>query len=533
MRREAAGIEWSAGRILPTFQSVSELVVYDLRGASGSEQLTATIVAGLINRPRPRIYLLTKDDDLFWLRQVFNHLPQTTSPQSGSAALHAMLSAYRPLIQGMIIYNPSLPDTINVATTMAGQQDCMIVSPEQVVELEARYHLAVFDDLRRYPWRNRLEIYHWAQQHLLPHASVHVIAGLNPEAFCGLRSFAVATRTFVHWLDSRQYLPDLPAHLLSERTLLRRILASYPSGAVHMGWVIHEQSAVSLASDVGMTVLASDYGLNLEVWMAVPLADHVWPQAPERPALPAVRSKVYISFTMSDGDNLQYCQYRMRTIWQDPKRGSIPIGWTLSPLLLQAAPAMAAYYIDTASAKDEFVAGPSGMGYMYPSRWPQEQLASFLHQTGKLMQALGMTSLNVLDVDAAYATGLPLIAAFSWHGMRLTDARIQQQFTQVLASYGVQSILNGSGFTGQPARWKHIGQLPMYNNLGFTSSVSQTVKLVKLASLLYRRRPLFLNVYLIAWQMTPTMVQEVMQQLGDSYEYVLPSTLLALLPQSR
>ena len=41
-----------------------------------------------------------------------------------------------------------------------------------------------------------------------------------------------------------------------------------------MGWLIHEQSGVSLASDVGMLVVASDYTLNLEVWMASHLADH-------------------------------------------------------------------------------------------------------------------------------------------------------------------------------------------------------------------------------------------------------------------
>jgi hypothetical protein len=234
---------------------------------------------------------------------------------------------------------------------------------------------------------------------------------------------------------------------------------------------------------------------------------------------------------MSDGDNLQYCQHRMRAIWHDPARGTVPIGWTLAPLLLHAAPGMAAYYARTATANDEFIAGPTGMGYMYPSRWPQAQLEPFLRQTGELMQALGMTSLNILDVDAVYATGLPVLGALSWHGMRLTHPRIQQQFAQVLADYGVQGMLNGAGFTGLPARWKHIDQLPLYNNLGFSETVARTVRLITLATLLYRRRPLFLNVYLIAWKMTPTLVQEVIQQLGAEYEYVLPSTLLALLPR--
>jgi hypothetical protein len=531
MRSEVAGLEWSAGRIMPKFQSLSQLDVYDVRAASRDEQMTATIIAGLVNRPQPRIYLLSSDDDLFWLQQAFSATPYSISTQTGSAALHALLSTYRSVIQGMIIYDPALPDTINVATTMAGQQDGIIVSPEMVDELKSEYQLSILDDLRTYAWHNRLEIYQWAQQHLLPNSSARIIAGLNPEAFCGLRSFLVATRAFVYWLDSRLYRPNFSARLLSERFLLRQILASYSAGSVHMGWVIHEQSGVSLASEVGMAVVASDYTLNLEVWMASQLADYELPVAVQKMVPIVERSKVYVSFTMSDGDNLQYCQHRLRTIWQDPARGSVPIGWTLSPLLVQAAPGMAAYYARTASENDEFVAGPSGMGYMYPSRWPQRQLEPFLHQTGELMQALRMTSLNILDVDPVYGTGLPGLANFSWHGMRLTDPRIQHQFAHVLANYGVRGMLTGAGFTGLPAHWKNVDHLPLYNNLGFTATVAQTVKLIKLAALIRRRRPLFLNVYLIAWKMTPTLLQQVVQQLGAEYEYILPSTLLASLPQ--
>ena len=178
MRSEVAGLEWSAGRIIPKFQSVSQLDVYDVRGASRDEQITATIVAGLVNRPQPRIYLLATDDDLFWLQQAFSAMPHTISTHTGSAALRAMLSTYRSVIQGMIIYNPALPDTINVATTMAGQQDCIIVSPELADELKSACQLPVLDDLRKYAWRDRLEIYQWAQRHLLPKSSARIIAGL-------------------------------------------------------------------------------------------------------------------------------------------------------------------------------------------------------------------------------------------------------------------------------------------------------------------------------------------------------------------
>ena len=113
--------------------------------------------------------------------------------------------------------------------------------------------------------------------------------------------------------------------------------------------------------------------------------------------------KAYVSFTISDGDNLQYDQHRMAALWRDPVRGSIPIGWTISPSLVQTAPSLAAYYMSTASPNDELIAGPSGAGYMYPSDWPQAQLPSFLKLTGELMQTMKLSIIQVLDSGSSQA----------------------------------------------------------------------------------------------------------------------------------
>ena len=47
---DIAGINWSAGRLLPAFQTPKHLTIYDLRGASNEVQLSAATMAGLINR---------------------------------------------------------------------------------------------------------------------------------------------------------------------------------------------------------------------------------------------------------------------------------------------------------------------------------------------------------------------------------------------------------------------------------------------------------------------------------------------------
>ncbi|MBV9690653.1 MAG: hypothetical protein JO202_13205 [Ktedonobacteraceae bacterium] len=525
---EVAGLDWGGDRILPAFQAPQHLDVYDMRGASREVQLAATTLAGLANRPQPRVYLINSADDQFWLTQAFAAISQNVAVLKNNDALQAILVTYRSSVQGAIVYDPGLIDTVNVATTLAGQRDGIVASPELARTLQQVYGLPVLEDLRNHKWRTRAQAYDWARHNLLSGASARLVAGLDPTNVSGLRSFLIATRTFVYWLDSRKHLPKLSSNLLSERALMQAILGHFSSAIVHLGWFIAESSGVSLTSQAGIPVLASDFFFNLETWTAVQ------PQslaAPKQAAVDEVPSpttdKVYVSFTMSDGDNLQYCQHRMLHLWRDSNRGSLPIGWTLSPTIVQAAPAMANYYMSRATRNDELIAGPSGLGYIFPSRWPAKRLTSFLQRTGQLMQIMNMSTLQVLDTDFLHSAGLPV----SMSGMAFTNAIRYHDYVQVLHPFGLRGILSGAGLS--TTSMKHIDSVPVLRNLGLASDVAKTVRLVKNAASAYIKRPLFLNVYILAWSMTPSDLKQVVQQLGSEYELVLPKTLWAMLSRMK
>jgi hypothetical protein len=529
---EVTGLDWSAQRLVPAFQAPQHLDVYDIRHASPDVQLAVATMAGIINRPQPKVYLFVGDDDVFWLRQVFGSVPQDTAPVANDDTLEALLIAYRSSIQGLIIYDPDLADTVNVATTLAGQRDGIVVSPTQAQDLQQRYKLPVLVDLRTYKWRTRLQAYDWARQNLLKGSSSRLVAGLNPTNRGGLRSFAVATRTFVYWLDSRQYLPDLSNGLLSERSLMQQILSTFPAGATHIGWFIDESSGVSLTSQAAISVLATDLFFNLEVWTAVQPQTIVAPVQAQSHlnSVTSSTNTVYVSFMMSDGDNLQYSQHRMLKLWRDNARGSLPIGWTISPALVQAAPTMVAYYFSTATPHDEFIAGPSGAGYMFPSHWPSEHLSAFLQQTGQLMQAMKLTTFEVLDTNFWESAGLPMLPNIRRTGMAFTDEGVQQRFVQALVPYGLRGLFSGAGL--DKVEWKKIDGIPCYRNLGLADSVAKTVQLIRDTAAAHSQRPLFLNVYILVWSMTPSDLKQVVEQLGPGYQLVLPSTLLALLAKS-
>src|SRR5438309_1156729 len=111
MSSEVASLDWSGVRLVPAFQAPRHLDMYDIRAASRDVQLAATTMAGIVNRPTPQVYLITGEDEAFWLKQVFQAVPQDTPSLAGDDALNALLIGHRDALQGLIIYDPDVIDT--------------------------------------------------------------------------------------------------------------------------------------------------------------------------------------------------------------------------------------------------------------------------------------------------------------------------------------------------------------------------------------------------------------------------------------
>ena len=262
--------DWTGSGLWPTFQAPDHLDVYDIRGASQDVQLSVTTMTGVINRQQPKVYLLSSDDAAFWLNQAFAQVPHDVSTATGGAALDALLNSYGSYIRGLIIYDPNFVDSINIATMLAGQRDGIVVSPVQADALQGPPHkLPVIADLRIYQWKSRVQVYNWAEHNLLKSSAPNLVAGLDPKISGALRSFLVATRTFIYWLDARNCLPDIFNGWISEKGLMKRIFNAFPAGTIHLGWFVAEGQGVKLTSKAAMPVLASDYYENLEVWSSV------------------------------------------------------------------------------------------------------------------------------------------------------------------------------------------------------------------------------------------------------------------------
>jgi len=643
-------ISWPKSQALPSFGKVKRLDVADVAKAPGDIRIMLATLQGVVNRSEPRIYLLENEEEgkLTWLNDL--QVPYQLHNEAWD-----LVKKYKNEVKGIIIYDPEVPDSINVATTLAGLKNGMVVSPDLAPQLQAApYRLKVLEDLRG-RFEDRMDAYTWQYEHLWKETTHRMLIGLSPSvsikippglpesfeviaeetrqirdasnkgtyeldltSFLGgdavylrfddafiedgwgsavhevvikadgqtiaqfipgtpeeeeflydrqdsqisagdgghrfadngryfvyrfvppagtqeltasvvmwnqfkvsagnvqplsseqkepygyLRDFAVANKAMVFWLEVND--PE-------QRELFEKILSDVEPGTPYLGWfsndVAGEFSSVEVTSNHGVYVLAADWFSNLTVFSGTQ-AKQVKTKAP---AAPPLENKIYVTYTFSEGDNFQYNQHRMRILWDDPARGQVPINWTSSPLLYDAAPAMLNYYRQSATDNDLIIAGPSGAGYFYPEAWPEATFAEFLKKSYKYLQKSGMTLTYVLNrIDS---NNVPLGSSYADAYERYYKA--PGLFLSWEDRHGVE-IVNGS--------------LPVSTIQGI-STVQDGLRVLEQAKANWDgKSPLFVSLGLLAWSLTPSDVVAMTEALGPEFEVVRGDHYFTLIRQS-
>lgn len=142
-------------------------------------------------------------------------------------------------------------------------------------------------------------------------------------------------------------------------------------GEWHYAEILSCYNAYMDADALGYSSMA-----NASVYCKYPL-DKVYPQ--KLPTIDDLKAKgfitpdgkaankTFITFYVGDYDSAAWLYNALPAIWDDPARGSIPLGWAFNPNLAERfAPGMALTR-KTKTANDYFVAGDSGAGYVNPS----------------------------------------------------------------------------------------------------------------------------------------------------------------------
>lgn len=380
-----AQIKWPAGQLLPSFPATAPVLdLIKLRQNSpdaAAEMYLFASLKGLVNRIKPRIFSYegnaSGEGPYTWLQSL-------DLKWSEPADKWDLITKYRKEVSGLIVYDTAQIHTVNLATVLAKSKGALIASPLLLSKLTAPpYNLPVLVDLRG-KFVSKLEVYQLLYDTYWPQVDHRLLIGLNPNAHkAALREYAVALGAAVVWLDPK---------VSGESELLDKFLSSMSPGASFMGWWPEEAPGITRASKYGIATIASDWCFNLTVFSGTSRIIHIKPIPPK----PVLRNKIYVAFILSDGDNLQFTEHLMRKLWNNPDRGKVPMGWTVSPAMLDAMPGVLNYYSQTSTSNDNLISGPSGYGYTYPNTWSDENLLKkFISKTEDYNNRAGLRVITI------------------------------------------------------------------------------------------------------------------------------------------
>jgi hypothetical protein len=517
--------------------SPGSLLVVDASAADRNLLAALAILQGLVNDRLPSggqaAFLLTPPLGNCFPEEVFNLWPQIYSAQlgigsvAGTAADLVALARERGVEQ-YVIWDPAVPATINVATTLAWLRGTAAFAPEDAVGALAA-GLGLFLDLRALRLGTPAAAYRWALGEIAgsgPGALALLSVGDLPGDPSGgvltwsVRDYAVRTSAFAWTADLRRLsFGGEQDHQLGEA-----ILGTVGGRRATMfGWSNNERAQTVLSSGHGINFTGADSpGLaapNITVHNAVR------PRAVQRglPRPPRLdKDRVYATVVFTDGDNIGVLLGLHEARWLAAQRGEVPVGWSMQGMAPSWVPGVARHYFESASFNDEMVAW---LPFGYPDLHSFASHPRFEEYVASAHAAMAAAGLQVSQ-DLPHRNHVPSEEGSGlWQLLHGTQAP-RGHFTGYQGPPGLYPVGEALWIDGRP-----VFPTGGYAPGGPTPSL-QAISAIARAAAVNRNRPLFLVVGLGNCTTYEDALATVRAHFDVPVRFVLPSQLVRLQRQA-
>lgn len=526
------------------------LVVFDLSnrysGPPGHDMdFTITCLQGIVNRTRPRLYLINKTNppyyDEVWLRWLQEK--GYTGPEERVNSLLELIRRFREETTGVIVYDPALPGSLHAARMLAGLKRALPVSPQMLAELNG-LHLPVVMDLRG-KWQRNVEAYQFIYADYWDRMNHRVLCWKYPLTVQqGGNDYLVAFNVFCFWVsdyDDNEQGAD-PA---AEEAFVDTLLAHTPGNVPVMGWPnyadhigIQEYSAVRWISEYGKFFPGTEFCTNMTIHSAVHPAESVFRQRfrAHPSAVQLEPGKVYVSVNILDsGDGVWYHQFHQRKIWADPLRGTVPVGFCMNPQIFDLMPAVAQWYFENATENEELFGFIYANMQVYADRFrrqDRERLRNeFAGLTAEYCRRLDFSGIEV------YTGG--------WGSKTPPTPKTLRRFVDAMP--GLDYILADLGrheniapdrantMLGSTAVFHCLTRYQVWSSSAETErddmAAANKWLLNEIVSHTPKERPAFMSAMAVSWYYYPTWLKDLQEKLPDEYVVVAPHDLARLYRQ--
>lgn len=505
-----------------------KLVVVDWQPASKADRvmdLSIRTLQGLVNRKTPRIWvgLESQPGKAGWWLKKFTEMGIVT-PLPGKLTAKEFLQKYKHYAKGVVVPPGNLGDIgYRVAVMKAGADNLIVGTRELAEELG----LKVVEDYST-RFKTYADSWRYALDELWPKLSHNCVIVDRDDLLMStaMVDYVVQHKGFLcgpHQSDPREM--ELFKELLSRLPLNTAVI-----GAVGGGGLNNEGDIVRAISKAGKVFVPCSTVANLSVHGGLRGSKVFSQQHRDCPKLD--KSKVYIAIEISDGDNanVQFFHLPQRGLWE--QRGRIPLGWTISQGIFELSPAVAKYYYDTSTAKDEFITGVSGHAYMFPGDFgnglssEQKETAwnTFLKRTDDFLKFADTSVITMLQYQEA--PGVIGEEIFRRYASGLKNAvGIINGYNAVYMEYGGKTYEMIESmpvfFTVTDRTWSKPGDKTLADEV-----IERTPK----------DRPAFMALFMLPFALSDEHFEQVVQSIkrleGMGYEIVLPSELAILAKQA-
>ena len=489
-----------------------QLTVVDARPVGLYEKVALMSLQALTSRDEPRIWLLFSDWDQRWLdwHKTKGYIDGYKVETDLKALFRREAKAYK----GVVVPDTGLYQGILLACDLAAVEDLIVASPELAKELG----IPVVEDLR-----GKFKTYAagmdwlWTKYH--DRFNHHLCAYAHPNtAYTGLLAYDMQMRGVIFWISGEKDGSNPGADPIAEMDVMGRIFSEMPPNIGMRGfpWAgegigLGEGGGVDFCGGFGKGLTCMDHTANVCVMSGVKIDHLVQPVQP--PAPPLERDKVYVAYTMSDGDNLNTAYDYFPNYFEHPAHGEFPMGWGMGPSIIDQMPAVAQWYFEHAKPTDEFLADVSGIFYVFPQtygnryreRW--KVFDGFVKWTGQYMAKLGERTVRPHGGDddrmARYAKGIPfmhsIFADYAYRG------GLDYDHLDYTLAGGMPVIHAATGWTGGAD-----GLLPeIRQRVGTT-------------------RPAFVNAFLCNWFFSMDQLKAIYEGRDKDMVFVTPAQMAEL-----
>ena len=516
------------------------LRIEDLEKGS-DERLSLSCLQGLVNRQQPQIYLAYDHFDEQWLDWLRERGDVKEVRWVGPKELY---EKFLSMVKKLVVVDPDLPGTVNVATMLAAVEGWLPVKPRRCPELE---RVGVAMDLRG-RWKKNIDAYRWFYATYGTRMSRRACANYDPCQF-ELRDYLVEFKIPLVWISHPDDVKRSPAASPAEEAQFARdVFLRLPANIPCLGWWDHglgeengceengPYSGMDLASQCGKFQICTAFdgyarGVgNLSVHSGTSATFHQ-KAAPAPPALLA--DKVYYAYIRTDGDGTNFWRQVYRDLWDQSDHGKVPMGWQVGPTASELIPDILDYFYKHASSSDVFANALTGLGYI--------REACYLENLPKSQQDAAWN--EYMDLSRRYFKRMDLSLLTTFEAFQPMSERTLTRFAElpgIKAVYRNYSRVDAT--TVETAATEYDG-IPTFRTILGIGDVSLATPedihrcAVNVAEQFRKftpaKRPAFLYASLCNWYVDARVLVEVEKELGPDYVAVRADHLPALFKQAK